>query len=253
MMQRLVCLAALRAVLSRAQVERLPDESTVTPSLVADDECASTGCGLSALQVRARRSGSGGAARDPAVCHTAQKGSDCWNKTAFAFGTGIYEHPEWYSKQQLTTKSSFEDFMAAEHLANKTACPYLPCSCYTAQEGEPCYEKIVWNKYTGIYENPGWYAGLTSSSSLADFQKSVHKEDPSLCPMPCAEGTCHTAAEGEPCYKNVMWIMSSGIFTNPDWFPGLSPQSTFEEVQEFYRQKHPKACPAPCNDWHKLH
>jgi len=263
--QRLLRVISALAVLASAQVEHEADERAISSSLAADDECHASGssdgqpgCGLNALQARAQKHRGGEAVRTEAVgsravCHTVQKGSACWNQTNYAFGTGIYAHPEWYSDVSLTKDSSFEEFQAAMHRQNKTLCPFLPCSCYTARKDEPCFEKATWAKFTGIYENPKWYAGLTSFSSLDDFQRKVHEEEPSLCPEPCKADTCHTAAEGEPCHKTVSWIVSQGLYSHPEWYSGLSAESTFEEVQAHVHKTKPDSCPAPCNDWRQLH
>jgi len=71
------------------------------------------------------------------------------------------------------------------------------------------------------------------------------------CPKPCAsldaeaakqkpqrlqktkERFCHTAKPGSDCYKEVNWLKTEGIKQYPAWFPSLSQESTFEEVQSF--------------------
>lgn len=44
-------------------------------------------------------------------------------------------------------------------------------------------------------------------------------------------GLCHTALEGEACYDLVAWAMSDGIYSNPEWYPGLTKDSSFSEFQ----------------------
>merc|ERR1711865_518129 len=46
-----------------------------------------------------------------------------------------------------------------------------------------------------------------------------------------AEGNCHTVVNGDPCYTHVSWAMSDGIFSNPEWYPGLTQWSSLEEFQ----------------------
>mmetsp|Transcript_16754 Transcript_16754/g.36009 ORF Transcript_16754/g.36009 Transcript_16754/m.36009 type:complete len:600 (-) Transcript_16754:138-1937(-) len=42
---------------------------------------------------------------------------------------------------------------------------------------------------------------------------------------------CRTAAVGDTCYKAVMWVLQHGLLTYPEWYPGLSANPTFEDVQ----------------------
>lgn len=60
--------------------------------------------------------------------------------------------------------------------------------------------------------------------------------------------SCHTALPGETCYKHVEWAMSEGIFSNPQWYPGLSSSSSFEEFQNLLHKTKANdgACPLPC-------
>mmetsp|Transcript_84101 Transcript_84101/g.243093 ORF Transcript_84101/g.243093 Transcript_84101/m.243093 type:complete len:690 (+) Transcript_84101:84-2153(+) len=42
---------------------------------------------------------------------------------------------------------------------------------------------------------------------------------------------CGIAAQGTRCYGIVRWAMSEGIHLHPDYYPGLTPQSSFAEFQ----------------------
>jgi len=60
--------------------------------------------------------------------------------------------------------------------------------CLTAVGGTDCYKQVTWAREQGIKEHPGWYAGLTASSSREDFQAHLHGKTHALslvCPMPC--------------------------------------------------------------------
>ncbi|CAK0810995.1 unnamed protein product [Prorocentrum cordatum] len=61
--------------------------------------------------------------------------------------------------------------------------------CRTSVAGEECFVEVQWAMQTGIAENPGWYAPLTSSSSFEDFQRHLHATArlSGVCPEPCAE------------------------------------------------------------------
>jgi len=57
---------------------------------------------------------------------------------------------------------------------------------------------------------------------------------------------CHTATTGEDCYNGVQWAMREGIHNNPEWYPGLTSDSSFEDFQKvLYRGSH-SDCPLPC-------
>lgn len=62
---------------------------------------------------------------------------------------------------------------------------------------------------------------------------------------------CHTATEGEKCYRDVDYAMNEHIKHHPDWYVGLTKQSSFEEFQNFLSKEKDEAgdvrCPTPCN------
>jgi hypothetical protein len=120
--------------------------------------------------------------------------------------------------------------------------------CYTARQGDACYQAVFWAMQEGIYTNPEWYPGLESNSTFEDFQKSLLGRWG--CRMPCtpAHGRCRTAEPGEKCHDHVKWSMAEGIYSHPSWFPGLSPESSFEEFQIFLAQEPENACGTPCVD-----
>jgi len=57
---------------------------------------------------------------------------------------------------------------------------------------------------------------------------------------------CHTATYGEKCHTSVVWAMTTGIARHPDWFPGLSQASTFEDFQGNVHRYNASRCPRPC-------
>jgi hypothetical protein len=57
---------------------------------------------------------------------------------------------------------------------------------------------------------------------------------------------CKQLTPDSVCLKHVEWVLNVGLFTHPDWYTGLSKESTFQDVQAAL-QKDPRAeCPAPC-------
>jgi hypothetical protein len=60
---------------------------------------------------------------------------------------------------------------------------------------------------------------------------------------------CGNAAQGDPCYKEVVWAMNQGFKQHPEWYDGLTQDSLFEDFQEHIHRydatKCPPACPSP--------
>jgi len=60
------------------------------------------------------------------------------------------------------------------------------------------------------------------------------------------EPRCHTAVEGESCYVAVTWAMKIGIVQRPDWYQGLTKDSSFEDFQMHMRKTIAADCADPC-------
>lgn len=58
---------------------------------------------------------------------------------------------------------------------------------------------------------------------------------------------CHTAMPGEPCYKDVAWAITDGIYAHPEWYQGLTNKSNFETFQAVVYKINSTLCPLPCN------
>mmetsp|Transcript_99878 Transcript_99878/g.279726 ORF Transcript_99878/g.279726 Transcript_99878/m.279726 type:complete len:834 (-) Transcript_99878:66-2567(-) len=61
-----------------------------------------------------------------------------------------------------------------------------------------------------------------------------------------SEETCVAVTKGHKCYKDVMYAMQHGIYEHPEWYPHLSPTSSFEEFQMLLSTKQAIKCPKPC-------
>eukprot|EP00930_Biecheleria_cincta_P085796 TRINITY_DN7515_c0_g1_i2.p1 TRINITY_DN7515_c0_g1~~TRINITY_DN7515_c0_g1_i2.p1 ORF type:complete len:295 (-),score=53.82 TRINITY_DN7515_c0_g1_i2:50-934(-) len=65
--------------------------------------------------------------------------------------------------------------------------------------------------------------------------------------IPTSEFTdCHTALRGEECYAATTWAKHDGIFAHPEWYPGLSRASSFEEFQATLNARGLSGCQVPC-------
>jgi len=97
----------------------------------------------------------------------------------------------------------------------------------------------------GIHLHPDWYPGLTEWSSFEEFQIVLQKSPSNRCIMPCE---CHTAIKGEQCFDRVLWVLKDGLSAHPDWYPGISDKSHFEDVQAVLHRDHQNTslCSTPC-------
>jgi len=121
--------------------------------------------------------------------------------------------------------------------------------CHTAVEGEQCYTAVIWAKEHGINLHPDWYEGLHPSSPFEAFQAHLHELNYDNCPAPCERAgreVCHTAVEGEECFKATKWAMDHGINLHPDWYPHLTSSSPFEAFQAHLFSLKFHTCPEPC-------
>eukprot|EP00438_Fugacium_kawagutii_P010115 Skav203906 [mRNA] locus=scaffold1649:333420:346789:- [translate_table: standard] len=93
-----------------------------------------------------------------------------------------------------------------------------------------------------------WNRTIGASNSIDGYQcyRLVKKPNNRGCTFPaCAP--CRTAQPGEDCYSDVIWAMRDGIYSQPQWYPGLTPSSSFEEFQQLFYETGVARChEAPC-------
>jgi polyhydroxybutyrate depolymerase len=58
--------------------------------------------------------------------------------------------------------------------------------------------------------------------------------------------TCHTANESEACFHDVTWAREQGWHLRPDWYHGLTNESSFEAFQQVLHTTVRANCPRPC-------
>jgi len=129
--------------------------------------------------------------------------------------------------------------------------------CRTAVVGDACHAKVRWAKTIGIRTKPEWYRGLTRNSTFEEIQEFLSTKRSSGCARPCARRTekeeqsaqeCHTAVVGDECHTLVKWARLEGFPKNPEWYPGLTKDSTFEDFQAFLhgQDEFSRTCAKPC-------
>jgi len=196
-------------------------------------------------------------------CEDAEAGSRCFNDVLYALKTlkeGL--HLEWYPG--LPVKATRPMVQAYLHKQNdgdgSPRCP-MPCdrkavkkldekklkACHTATKDsdKDCYNAVCWVISTGIKKHPDWYENISSADTFETVQARLAEDPKGKCAgrNPCP---CETARKGGDCWNAVQWVMSRGIYDHPKWYPGLTNQSSFEEVQErLHNDRHTK-CQLPC-------
>jgi len=61
-----------------------------------------------------------------------------------------------------------------------------------------------------------------------------------------AEAECQEAKVGTPCYESVGWLRRYGLSKHPEWYPGYTSESSFDEVQGMLHGLGKANCPKPC-------
>mmetsp|Transcript_25573 Transcript_25573/g.39262 ORF Transcript_25573/g.39262 Transcript_25573/m.39262 type:complete len:453 (+) Transcript_25573:1-1359(+) len=187
-------------------------------------------------------------------CHDSVKGEECFNHVTYTKKQALPKHPEWYTG--LPADSSFK--VIQNYLFKQHVCP-KPCHledevkkvvvgpghCHTAVAGDPCYGDVLF-AMANVKMREEWYDPLTVNSTFEEFQAYLHKQAKGditkLCPLPCDKkavkaledidvSSCHTAFEGESCYKSVAWVHEVGIHKNPGKYKNITKYSSFEEIQ----------------------
>lgn len=133
-----------------------------------------------------------------------------------------------------------------------------PASCHDAVEGEMCYNHAAWAHREGIHSHPEWYPGLTNESSFADVQAHFNLCYWNRCPRPCASTSqvscivpehsdgCYDSVAGEKCHDDAIWAKEYAINTRPEWYPGLTNESSFADFQAHLHYCYWNRCPRPC-------
>jgi len=213
--------------------------------------------------------GGGAPSTEGEGCYTAQSGDDCYDNVKWHM-QDLQNHPTWYG--DLGLRSTFEDFQAWVHSGSPTTCP-KPCRAGAqpqpkamAREGatntQKQYAKLL-DKTLEEDEDAAEErdeAGVDEEEGEKDEQADVDDDvDDAKCSKDATlleklqdSGECHQPVEGEICYASVAWGLLEGIVKHPTWYSGtgISEKSTYEELQKFLYENHPKSscCPKPCDE-----
>merc|ERR1712038_729127 len=93
--------------------------------------------------------------------------------------------------------------------------------CHTAQLGEECYGEVL----AALSDRQ-----FSDNTTFVEVQAMLNRtRNSTTCPLPC--GLCRAAVPGDQCFEGVRWAMQHGIEISPEDYPGLTPESSFEDVQ----------------------
>eukprot|EP00913_Durusdinium_trenchii_P034976 g32718.t1 len=170
----------------------------------------------------------------------------------------VFKRPLWLTEFACSEAGSLERLNAFGQMAYmREAVPLL--------ESDESIEMYAWfNMFEDDWLHPivdgkNGDAGLIYSNGTLTPLGELYSSftGPTLySPPPVAATTttttppaCRTAQAGEECYDSIIWAMTQGILEHPDWYPGLSQESSFHEVQRFLWEKvHDSTghCHEPC-------
>lgn len=180
-------------------------------------------------------------------CSDTQQGMWCYRAIAWLRTDGIERHPTWYPG--LTSDSSIPAFQKAMHLAGKSGCP-MPCAEVPEEKDNRLRDFL--NANIEVEQETENRTTLAEAEQEAENQTESQTEnntdEPPFEHYGSEEGNdCHDALEGDQCFVAVMWAMEEGINKHRVWYPGLSDQSSFREVQEHLYSANKSYCPRPCS------
>lgn len=103
--------------------------------------------------------------------------------------------------------------------------------CYTVTQNDECHNHVEWAMREGIYSNPGWYHGLSPSSSFEEFQMSLHLSPHVDCPRPCLSNDIGAeSTHGADCDNSTSGLAGCDGPSRPqgghDWPPRPDPPYT---------------------------
>lgn len=204
-------------------------------------------------------------------CYTAQSGDDCYDNVKWHM-QDLQNHPKWYG--DLNLESTFEDFQAWVHSGSPTTCP-KPCGAGVHSQPKAAAKEGATHTETQYTKTPedddeedetdeaaqsatakADGAAAEEANGVGEAEEDVDEakcsQDATLLEKLDASGECHQPVEGEICYASVAWGLLEGIAKHPTWYTGtgISVKSTFEELQRFLYENHPKSscCPKPCDE-----
>ncbi|CAK0884744.1 unnamed protein product [Prorocentrum cordatum] len=158
--------------------------------------------------------------------------------------------------------SSFRAFGADESFSMEGIMkPDAETECQDARVGSTCYDAVAWLRSEIFKKHPSWYPGYTSETSAEDVQDMLYGLGKASCPRPCFASApraptaaelrqpkfdCRDTVQGDLCYEGLSWLRSVGFGLHPDWYPGLTANSSTPTIQSELHRTGRADCPRPC-------
>lgn len=135
-----------------------------------------------------------------------------------------------------TASAAFKDYLRQNHVSQRNAQNFLYYNLHTTFSfAETQGNGLVRAQLVATGSPPTFALQGCVAAAPPSGRRPAHR--------------CQAATLGSECYEDVVWAMSHGIQQHPEWYPGLSPASSFYDFQAFLHRTeggHGK-CPAPCS------
>mmetsp|Transcript_41551 Transcript_41551/g.120353 ORF Transcript_41551/g.120353 Transcript_41551/m.120353 type:complete len:600 (+) Transcript_41551:69-1868(+) len=179
------------------------------------------------------------------ACRDVGENDECYSAVIDALSVGVIQHPELYSGM-LSQFSGFRDAQYALYQLGIGKCP------------RPCGDEFSDDALGGAGYDVGGAGAWSSGADDADEVDGASDVgdawggDDGFVEVPqqgSNPGGCRDATyeRDNGCYKSVMWAQALGIYQHREWYPGLSPDSSFGAFQADLHKKKVGNCTKPCN------
>ncbi|CAK9018356.1 Purple acid phosphatase 17 (Acid phosphatase type 5) (Peroxidase), partial [Durusdinium trenchii] len=216
----------------------------------ADEACESETCQVSLRQLRAEKLQALGLSAGNAEASSATAQTEALGRwyVGLAHGYVAAGGKCYPSSAEPKTHMGLRRTGYCEPSEGPAMCMEGYCFCLEGSvfEGGKCQEPTVW----GIEEGgKGLVSGLVILTRffLLCTLAPLLEEEPEDMDEPEVDPDCGIPKAGSDCFKKVKWAMSDGIYANPSWYPGVTPQSPFTKFQDSLYRSGEGGCPRPCS------
>jgi len=184
----------------------------------------------------------GATSRPPAAgCRDAIPGEWCHSALVWARDKGARQHPDWFPGDagQYTAR----DFQSLLHQLGAAQCP-PPCP--PGPDPRPLALGLLQTEAAPPHGFGGGELEAVMESTWAPTraQRAPARAFDAAAGAPGAG--CEDAVEGGLCHHSVTWLRESGFARHPEWYPGLSSDTPFEDVQMVLSSLGKAGCREPC-------
>jgi len=169
-----------------------------------------------------------------AGCRDAVPGEWCHTALAWAKEKGATEHRDWFPGD--VSQYTAWDFQSLLHQLGVAQCT-LPCA--------PEHADVERQQYAlGLLQMGEAQARGFGAAELEELLASTGAPDGPATAASTLD--CEDAAEGSLCHHSVTWLLESGFAKHPEWYPGLSSDTPFQDVQMMLHSLGKGGCKRPC-------